>query len=154
MPEAFLLRHIREADPADLRGYLARGGYEGLRKALAMPPAYYRDLASAYQVRRDRLMAILGDAGFTCYEPRGAYYIMTDIAAFGFPDDVAFARHLVTDVGVAAVPGSSFYRDPATGRTKLRFCFCKKDETLDEGARRLGMLVTKAEGKRQKAKGS
>ncbi len=76
-------------------------------------------------------MDILEASGFACYKPRGAYYIMTDIAAFGFPDDVAFARHLVADIGVAAVPGSSFYRDPATGRTKLRFCFCKKDETLD-----------------------
>ena len=65
---------------------------------------------------------------------------MTDIAGFGFDDDVQFARWLVTDVGVAAVPGSSFYRDAERGRTKLRFCFCKKDETLAEGARRLARL--------------
>ena len=76
----------------------------------------------------------------TCYAPHGAYYIMTDIAGFGFPDDVAFARHLVTDIGVAAVPGSSFYRDPASGRTQLRFCFCKKDETLTAAADRLQRL--------------
>ena len=62
---------------------------------------------------------------------------MTDISGFGFSDDVAFARYLVADVGVAAVPGSSFYRDPATGRTKLRFCFCKKDETLAAAEERL-----------------
>ena len=108
--------------------------------ALAMPDSYYQDLASTYRVRRDRLMAILERSGFVCYEPRGAYYIMTDIGRFGFPDDVAFARHLVTDIGVAAVPGSSFYRDPATGRTKLRFCFCKKDETLDAAELRLAAL--------------
>jgi aminotransferase len=108
--------------------------------ALGMPDTYYRDLAATYRVRRDRLMAILQTAGFVCYEPRGAYYIMTDIAQFGFPDDVAFARHLVTEIGVAAVPGSSFYRDPATGRTKLRFCFCKKDETLAAGEARLAAL--------------
>jgi aminotransferase len=65
---------------------------------------------------------------------------MTDIAGFGFPDDVTFARHLVSDIGVAAVPGSSFYRDAATGRTKLRFTFCKKDETLHAAEQRLKHL--------------
>ena len=109
--------------------------------ALGLPADYYRDLAAGYRVRRDRLMGILGDSGFVCYEPRGAYYIMTDISDFGFPDDVAFARHLVTEIGVAAVPGSSFYRDPAAGRTKVRFCFCKKDETLAEADRRLSKLA-------------
>jgi aminotransferase len=69
---------------------------------------------------------------------------MTDIGRFGFPDDVAFARYLVKDVGVAAVPGSSFYSDPAAGRTKLRFCFCKRDETLAEADRRLGSLAAGA----------
>ena len=66
---------------------------------------------------------------------------MTDISAFGFADDVEFARYLVKDVGVAAVPGSSFYKTPASGRTKLRFCFCKRDETLAEADRRLEKLV-------------
>ena len=106
--------------------------------ALALPDDYYADLAADYGRRRDVLLDILERHGFTCYPPSGAYYIMTDIAAFGFPDDVAFATHLVKEVGVAAVPGSSFYHDPATGRTKLRFCFCKKDETLAEADRRLG----------------
>ena len=69
---------------------------------------------------------------------------MTDIGGFGFPDDVAFARYLVKDVGVAAVPGSSFYREPAAGRTKLRFCFCKRDETLAEADRRLARLAAGA----------
>jgi aminotransferase len=66
---------------------------------------------------------------------------MTDIAAFGFASDVEFARFLVKEVGVAAVPGSSFYSNPAAGRTKLRFCFCKKDETLVEADKRLEKLA-------------
>jgi aminotransferase len=66
---------------------------------------------------------------------------MTDISTFGFADDLEFARYLVKDVGVAAVPGSSFYRTPGAGRTKLRFCFCKRDETLHEADRRLEKLV-------------
>ena len=87
------------------------------------------------------LLDILERHHFTCYKPYGAYYIMTDISAFGFADDVEFARYLVKDVGVAAVPGSSFYKNAATGRTKLRFCFCKTDETLREADRRLEKLV-------------
>lgn len=114
--------------------------------ALALPESYYLDLAARYRVRRDRLLGILSAAGFRCYTPRGAYYIMTDIAAFGFPDDVTFARYLVTDIGVAAVPGSSFYKDPASGRTKLRFCFCKKDETLAAAEERLTKLAKTVAG--------
>ena len=112
--------------------------------ALGMPAEYYEELAEDYRTRRDRLLSILRPAGFECQVPKGAYYIMTDIAAFGFPDDVAFARHLVTNVGVAAVPGSSFYRDPASGRTRLRFTFCKKDETLTAAADRLQRLKVRS----------
>jgi aminotransferase len=108
--------------------------------AMALPDAYYRELAASYERRRDRLVAILERHRFFCYTPAGAYYIMTDIGGFGFPDDVEFARFLVTEVGVAAVPGSSFYRDPWAGRTKLRFCFCKKDETLQAADERLETL--------------
>jgi aminotransferase len=111
--------------------------------ALGFPAGYYRDLAADYRARRDRLMGILGHAGFVCYKPRGAYYIMTDVSAFGFPNDVAMARHLVTEVGVASVPGSSFYHDPAAGRNKLRFTFCKKDQTLDQAELRLASLRVK-----------
>ena len=81
---------------------------------------------------------------FTCYKPSGAYYIMTDISGFGFKDDLEFARYLVKEVGVAAVPGSSFYRNAIGGRTKLRFCFCKKDETLLEAGRRLAKIAIPA----------
>jgi aminotransferase len=108
--------------------------------ALQMPASYYETLASEYLVRRDRLLGILTGAGFRCFKPRGAYYIMTDISAFGFPDDVAFAKYLVKEIGVAAVPGSSFYRDPAEGHTHLRFTFCKKESTFQAAAERLTKL--------------
>jgi aminotransferase len=109
--------------------------------ALGVPDSYYEGLAAAYTRRRDMLLDILERRHFTCYKPSGAYYIMTDIGGFGFRDDVEFARYLVKEVGVAAVPGSSFYRSAAAGRTKLRFCFCKKDETLAEADRRLSKLA-------------
>jgi len=105
--------------------------------ALALPEEYYKKLADGYQARRDRLIPALEEAGFRCFLPRGAYYVMTDISAFGFADDLAFTKHLVKDVGVAAVPGSSFYRNPHDGAKQVRFAFCKRDETLDEAARRL-----------------
>lgn len=108
--------------------------------ALGVPDSYYADLAASYRRRRDMLLDILERHHFTCYKPDGAYYIMTDIAQFGFRNDVEFARYLVKEIGVAAVPGSSFYRNAAAGRTKLRFCFCKRDETLLEADRRLQKL--------------
>ncbi|MGC2421275.1 MAG: aminotransferase class I/II-fold pyridoxal phosphate-dependent enzyme [Candidatus Acidiferrales bacterium] len=108
--------------------------------ALEFPVSYYETLAREYAARRDTLLGILTRAGFRCFRPRGAYYIMTDISAFGFPDDVAFARYLVKDIGVAAVPGSSFYRDPADGRTQLRFTFCKTEKTFQAAAERLARL--------------
>jgi aminotransferase len=110
--------------------------------ALAMQSAqeYYETLAREYAVRRERLLGILTRAGFKCFKPRGAYYIMTDISAFGFPDDVAFAKYLVKEIGVAAVPGSSFYNNPADGRTQLRFTFCKTEKTFLAAEERLAKL--------------
>jgi len=108
--------------------------------ALHFPQGYYDTLAREYAVRRDRLLGILTEAGFRCFKPRGAYYIMTDISAFGFPDDVAFAKYLVKEIGVAAVPGSSFYRNAADGRTHLRFTFCKTENTFQAAAERLAKL--------------
>ncbi len=108
--------------------------------ALSLPAEYYARLAEGYRVRRDHLMPALTAAGFRCFRPRGAYYVMTDISAFGFNDDVSFAKYLVQQIGVATVPGSSFYRDPRDGAKQVRFAFCKKPETLDEAARRLGKL--------------
>jgi aminotransferase len=108
--------------------------------ALGLSADYYGELASHYQARRDRLLRVLEGVGFRCYSPAGAYYIMTDIAGFGAEDDVAFAKRLVEDIGVASVPGSSFYRGRSRGRTQVRFCFCKRDETIDEAERRLARL--------------
>ncbi len=109
--------------------------------ALALPDSYYTELATDYCRRRDMLVEILTRHRFHCFVPDGAYYVMTDITAFGFPDDVEFAKHLVEHVGVAAVPGSSFYRDGVRGRTKLRFCFSKRDETMIEADRRMAKLA-------------
>jgi aminotransferase len=112
--------------------------------ALKFPQEYYDKLASDYLQRRERLLGILTKAGFKCFKPRGAYYIMTDIAAFGFPDDVAFAKYLVSEIGVAAVPGSSFYKNPASGRTQVRFTFCKTEKTFQAAEERLAKLKKSA----------
>ncbi len=108
--------------------------------ALSLPSEYYAKLAEGYRIRRNHLIPALAAAGFRCFRPRGAYYVMTDISAFGFGDDVAFAEYLVQKIGVACVPGSSFYRDARDGARQVRFAFCKKPETLDEAARRLSKL--------------
>jgi aminotransferase len=108
--------------------------------ALRLPESYYQKLASDYLLRRDKMLGILSGAGFRCFKPHGAYYIMTDISAFGFANDLEFARYLVKDIGVAAVPGSSFYHNPADGSRHLRFTFCKKDATLDAAAGKLSKL--------------
>ncbi|MCA1556843.1 MAG: aminotransferase class I/II-fold pyridoxal phosphate-dependent enzyme, partial [Acidobacteria bacterium] len=108
--------------------------------ALKLPPAYYERLQSDYTARRDLLLPILEEAGFKVFRPDGAYYVMTDISEFGFTNDVEFTRHLIQKIGVACVPGSSFYSDPARGAQQVRFCFCKKDETLLAAAERLRKL--------------
>jgi aspartate/methionine/tyrosine aminotransferase len=117
--------------------------------ALKQPQSYYDKLAIAYAEKRARLLKILTASGFKVYKPRGAYYIMTDISAFPDPDpkrfpaatrDVRFAKYLVEEIGVATVPGSSFYNDPNDGATQVRFTFCKKEETLAAAAQRLAKL--------------
>ncbi|ABS56510.1 aminotransferase, class I and II [Methanoregula boonei 6A8] len=105
--------------------------------ALDLPSTYYNELARDYDRRRKILYDGLRKAGFSCQLPDGAYYIFTDIAGFGMTD-VAFARHLIESVGVAAVPGSSFCHEG--GETKIRFTFSKKEETLREACRRLENL--------------
>ncbi len=109
--------------------------------ALGLPDAYYAALVAGYRERRDTLLPALETAGFRVYPPDGAYYVMTDIAGLTGEDDVAFARRLVIDPGVAAVPGSSFYSRPELGRTKLRFAFPKRLETLAAAADRLGRVA-------------
>jgi aspartate/methionine/tyrosine aminotransferase len=115
--------------------------------ALRLPDSYYIDLAAHYQQRRDRLMKMLGDAGLNPMLPKGAYYIMCDIGKWGYPNDVEFAKFMVTDVGVATVPGSSFFSNPAAGKDIIRFTFCKKEETLraaEERLRKLQMTVARS----------
>ena len=108
--------------------------------ALSLPASYYKELAEAYRKRRDRLLPVLNEVGFRCFRPRGAYYGMTDISGFGFENDLEFTQYLVKEIGVAAVPGSSFYNDPRDGAQQVRFAFCKRDETLDEAGKRLRKL--------------
>src|SRR5215813_4428456 len=108
--------------------------------ALSLPQEYYDTMQSEYCARRDLLLPVLTSAGFKTYVPDGAYYIMTDISNFGFSDDVEFTKHLIREIGVACVPGSSFYSVPARGGQQVRFCFCKKDETLTQAAERLTKL--------------
>jgi aminotransferase len=105
--------------------------------ALRLPQSYYEKLAADYVVRRDRMLPILEHAGFKCFKPQGAYYIMTDISGFGYSDDVSFAKFLVEKIGVAVVPGSSFYNNPADGAQQVRFTFCKTEKTLSAAAERL-----------------
>jgi aminotransferase len=108
--------------------------------ALSLGDDYYRGLAAEYAGRRDHIITSLESAGFRCFRPFGAYYVMTDISAFGFASDTDFVRHLIDHVGVAAVPGSSFYARPDGGSQQVRFCFCKKYETLKVARHQLEKL--------------
>ena len=108
--------------------------------AMSLPPSYYEELQKEYQRKRDFIVPVLRDAGFKCDLPEGAYYVMADISDFGFPNDVEFTKHLIREIGVAVVPGSSFYHDPAMGSQMVRFCFCKLDETLEAAAERFSKL--------------
>jgi aspartate/methionine/tyrosine aminotransferase len=109
--------------------------------ALELPDEYYRSLTSAYRERRDFMLDALRGAGFQPFTPRGAYYVLCDISAFGYPDDIAFVKHLIEDVGVAGVPGSSFFANPERARQIVRFCFCKSSATLAAAAQRLQGIV-------------
>jgi aminotransferase len=109
--------------------------------ALNLPQDYYASLQGLYQEKRDLIVPVLKDAGFKCDSPEGAYYVMTDISDFGFDNDVEFTRYLIREIGVAVVPGSSFYHDSTMGSQMVRFCFCKKDETLKKAAENLQKLL-------------
>jgi aspartate/methionine/tyrosine aminotransferase len=108
--------------------------------ALSLPNSYYKELQKEYQLKRDFIIPVLQDAGFKCGSPEGAYYVMTDVSDFGFANDIEFTKYMIREIGVAVVPGSSFYHDKALGSQKVRFCFCKKDETLQAAAERLQKL--------------
>src|SRR5207244_3873407 len=106
--------------------------------ALHFPKSYYDKLAISYTAKRERLLKILERAGFTVFKPRGAYYIMTDISRFADPDpvrfqadtkDVRFAKYLVETIGVAVVPGSSFYNNARDFKRALNYGFNLKSRT-------------------------
>ena len=105
--------------------------------ALELPQSYYETLREDYRRRREILLGYLREAGFAFFEPRGAYYVMTEASALGCEDDVAFVRRMVQEFGIAGVPGSSFYYPARDGRTKVRFMWAKKDQTLHEAGERL-----------------
>src|ERR1051326_262188 len=108
--------------------------------ALSLGSPYYDRLRREYERRRDVLVGGLRAAGFDCREPEGAYYVMTDSEKFGFTDDTEFAHWLVREIGVASVPGSSFYRKGEGGRRRIRFTFCKSEPVLLEACERLARL--------------
>jgi aminotransferase len=105
--------------------------------ALRLPQAYYDKLRDDYRRRGSILLPYLHEAGFNFSDPAGAYYVMTDISGFGATDDSLFNLELIKQFGVAGVPGSSFYSPKESGKTKLRFMFAKKDETLHRAGERL-----------------
>lgn len=111
--------------------------------ALNLPDSYYQELLQKYNKNRIRLVNTLKEAGFHCHPPEGAYYIMTDITDFGFPDDTTFAHWLVKEIGVGGVPGSSFYSRPNLGKTKFRFMFSMADQVLAEAGERLMKIRSK-----------
>lgn len=111
--------------------------------ALALPPSYYQALREGYCRRRELFLPYLRQAGFVFSEPQGAYYVMTDARPLGADDDVAFVRWMTREIGVSAVPGSSFYSPRDPGRGSVRFMFAKKEETLRAAGERLVQLATR-----------
>ena len=103
---------------------------------------YYNHMALDYRARRSILCDSLTEAGFTFTQPEGAYYVLADFSGLSDKDDVTFAKWLIEEIGVATVPGSSFY-SPANkdmGRSLVRFAFCKKYETLKRAAELLSAV--------------
>lgn len=115
---------------------------------LEMPDAYYGHLAELYAKKRDLFLDGLRAAGLKFTEPEGAYYVMVDVSEFGAGDDIAFCEWLAREVGVAAVPGSSFFREPVNHL--IRFHFAKREDTLAEAVRRLARLREKAAGRNRR----
>ena len=110
-------------------------------RALALPQQYYSDLAATYQRRRDMLLEALWDTGFRCSTPQGAYYVMADFSALSPLSDTDFTQVLVKDIGIAVVPGSSFFHEPERGSRYIRFCFCKREATLRSAQERLQRML-------------
>lgn len=108
--------------------------------ALETSNDYYAQLAADYQQKRDLLVGVLNEIGLDPINPKGTYFVMVDISQLPFEDDVAFCKHLTKEVGVAAIPPSAFFANPADGSGLARFTFCKKNETLEKAAKRLQKL--------------
>jgi aspartate/methionine/tyrosine aminotransferase len=98
---------------------------------------YYDALRSDYMVRLNKLNTVLEQAGLHPITPQGTFFIMSDISGLGFESDVHFARYMASEVGVACIPPSAFYSNPAEGANLARWCFAKRDETLDAAGERL-----------------
>lgn len=127
-----------------MHDYLTVGAPAPLQRAgvtaLQLPASYYQDLAAFYAGQRERMLAILEEAGIPFFRPEGSYFVLTDVGEFGFETDTAFIRFLIEDIGVAAVPCASFFSRPDLGYRYVRFCFGKKTETLEAARQRLQRL--------------
>jgi aspartate/methionine/tyrosine aminotransferase len=122
--------------------FLTVGAPAPLQEAVAvglesLPSSYYESLARDYGARRALMHGALIDAGFRCEPPEGAYYILADFSGLSDLPDDAFAHWLTREVGVASVPGSSFFSKPELGRKLVRFAFCKTEDQLKEAGERL-----------------
>lgn len=107
---------------------------------LAEENGYYEEMGTMYVQKRDKLIGALKSADLRPLIPQGTYFVMIDISDLGFANDIAFCQHLVTEVGVVAIPPSAFYSNPADGAGVARFTFCKTDKLLDAAAERLGKM--------------
>lgn len=127
-----------------MHDYLTVGAPAPLQRAgvtaLQLPASYYQNLAAFYAGQRERMLAILEEAGIPFFRPEGSYFVLTDVGGFGFETDTAFIRFLIEDIGVAAVPCASFFSRPKLGYRYVRFCFGKKTETLEAARQRLQRL--------------
>jgi L-glutamine---4-(methylsulfanyl)-2-oxobutanoate aminotransferase len=112
----------------------------GAAAALGAPQTYYEDLVDSYRGRRDLLVSGLAELGFELRPPEGSYYVLADHTRFGFEDDGSFVRHLITEIGVAAIPPSSFYHGSDEGFRLVRFAFCKDERVLTQALERLQVL--------------
>lgn len=114
---------------------------EGVAVGLLTSQSYYTALAEMYQDNRDFLVEALRQAGLNPIVPKGTYFVIVDISRQGFANDIEFCRYLTRNIGVAAIPPSAFYHDPADGAALARFAFCKTREVLEEAAVRLKKLA-------------
>jgi len=112
--------------------------------AMQLPPSYYQELAQLYHQKRDSILRTLKQIDIPYFLPKGAYYVFADISKFGYKTDIEFTNHLIKNIGVAVVPGSSFFSQPEKGNAYIRFCFSKRPETLQAAADKLLKLSLKA----------